>query len=180
MNRYKVAIFLLLSLRLNLAVQAQNEDIDRWDNWLITGQKVVFGGQKNYKHSHELQWRADENLKNLNTLLYEAVFTYSPNQHWEIVPDIRYSIKSAANEIRPGFGIIRKDYIGAITESSVTQFAQQVKWQADIKNGRPNTQAVRYAPSISHIINGKYVVGGLLAGVYQWGGGFSGLAFVRG
>ncbi|WP_171973258.1 hypothetical protein [Saccharicrinis aurantiacus] len=31
------------------------DDIDRWDNWFLLGNKVVFGGDKDYRHSHELQ-----------------------------------------------------------------------------------------------------------------------------
>lgn len=147
-----------------------------WDNWLIMGNKVVFGGQNQYKHSHEIQWRADNNLTTLNTLLYEAVFTYSPNSHWEIVPDFRYSLKPTRRETRLGFGIVRKDYVG----KGITQIAQQVKWQIDLKSEGDYTMALRYVPSISHVINDKYVVGGLIAAVYQWGPSFPpSIAFIR-
>lgn len=156
--------------------QTTEEPDTSWDNWLIMGNKVVFGGTDQFKHSHEVQWRADNNLTSLNTLLYEAVFTYSPNSQWEIVPDFRYSLKPTKREIRLGFGVVRKDYIG----EGITQIAQQLKWQGDFKTEGDYTMALRYVPSISHIINDEYIVGGLLAAVYQWGPSFSAsIAFIR-
>lgn len=168
-----LAVFFGSSFRSN--AQTTGPDTS-WDNWLIMGNKVVFGGANQYKHSHEIQWRADNNLTTLNTLLYEAVFTYSPNSHWEIVPDFRYSLKPTRREIRLGFGIVRKDYVG----KGVTQIAQQLKWQGDFKSEGDYTMAIRYVPSISHVINDKYIVGGLVAAVYQWGPSFPpSIAFVR-
>ena len=163
----KLTLFTLLILTLLLGFKSQSlaqgtEPDTSWDNWLIMGNKIVFGGQNQFKHSHEIQWRAEDNLSSLNTLLYEAVFTYSPNSHWEIVPDFRYSVKPTRRETRLGFGIVRKDYVG----KGVTQIAQQVKWQGDFKSEGDYTMAVRYVPSISHIIKEKYVVGGLVAAVY--------------
>ena len=177
----KLTFFTLFILTLLVGFKSQSlaqttEPDTSWDNWLIMGNKVVFGGQNQYKHSHEIQWRAENNFTALNTLLYEAVFTYSPNERWEIVPDFRYSLKPTRRETRLGFGIVRKDYIG----EGVTQIAQQVKWQGDFKSEGDYTMAVRYVPSISHIINDKYIVGGLVAAVYQWGPSFPpSIAFIR-
>lgn len=169
---------MLLFVSAGIAQDPMDPDL-AWDNWLIMGNKIVFGGKSDFKHSHEIQWRADNNLQSLNTLLYEAVLTYSPNATWEIVPDLRYSIKPTHRELRPGFGIIRKDYIRK-NKSGITQLSQQVKYQADIKSEGGLTQAVRYVPSLSHIINKKYAVGGLVAVVYQWGKGYDPkVAFIR-
>ena len=167
-------IFLLTN---SIPTEAQTTPPDTsWDNWLIMGNKVVFGGQNEFKHSHEIQWRADNDLTSLNTLLYEAVFTYSPNVHWEVTPDIRYSLKPTKREIRVGLGVVRKDYVG----KGITQIAQQVKWQGDFKSEGDYTMAMRYVPSISHIIQDKYIVGGLVAAVYQWGPSFTpSIAFIR-
>ncbi len=145
--------------------------IDRWDNWLIMGNKIVFGGQDDYKHSHEIQWRADENISQLNTLFYEGVLTYSPSQKWEIVPDFRISRRPNRWEFRPGLGVVRKDFFGK-DKDHLWAIAQQVKWQGDFKTeGFGTTQAIRYVPSISYVISKKYVVGGLAAALFQWGDG---------
>lgn len=49
-----VTVFSLIMLLSN-SVFAQDDGIDRWDNWLLIGNKIVFGGQTNFQHSHELQ-----------------------------------------------------------------------------------------------------------------------------
>lgn len=151
------------------------EPTDPWDYWFIMGNKVVFGGVNHWKNSNEIQWRADNNLQSLNTLMFETVLTYSPNSHWEIVPDLRFSVRSNQTQWRPGFGIVRKDYFG----EKVHQLVHQVKWQADI--GTLNTtQAIRYAPAYNVVINHKHVVGGIAALLYQWGNEYDNrLTFIR-
>ena len=164
----------LLCISCSSHLLAQTDPVDPWDYWLIMGNKVVFGGVNQWKNSHEIQWRADNNLQELNTLMYETVVTYSPNSKWEIVPDLRFSIRPTQTQFRPGFGFVRKDYFG---EKQV-QVAHQVKWQIDI--GNQVTQAVRWAPSMSVILKEKYVVGGLAALLYQWGAEYDNrLTFVR-
>ncbi len=173
---FVIIVIFLWHTTISIAQTTDPPDLS-WDNWLIVGNKIVFGGHKSFKHSHEIQFRIDNNLHSLNTFLYEAVGTYSPNIHWEMVADIRFSRKATRDEYRPGFGIIRKDYLGS---NGITQLAQTVKWQADIRSDGGYTQAMRYAPFISHLVNDKIIVGGLAAAVYQWGPDFPGrIAFVR-
>lgn len=158
------------------SVAQTTEPVDPWDYWFIMGNKVVFGGVNHWKNSHEIQWRADNNLQSLNTLMYETVVTYSPDTHWEIVPDLRFSVRSNQTQVRPGFGIVRKDYFG----EKIHQLVHQVKWQADISSEFPTTQALRYAPSYNVVIKDKHVVGGILAVLYQWGSDYDNrLTFVR-
>jgi hypothetical protein len=173
---HKLLLFCLIIISGSTGSFAQNADpVDPWDYWFIMGNKVVFGGVNHWKNSHEIQWRADNNLQQLNTLMYETVLTYSPNSHWEIVPDLRYSVRSNQIQFRPGFGIVRKDYFG----ENIHQLVQQVKWQIDI--GTLNTsQAVRYAPAYNVVIQDKHVVGVITAFLYQWGKDYDNrLTFIR-
>lgn len=172
-NRHLLGLILIFS---SISTMAQTtEPTDPWDYWFIMGNKVVFGGVNDWKNSHEIQWRADNNLQALNTLMYETVLTYSPNTHWEIVPDLRFSVRPNQTQWRPGFGIVRKDYFG----EKIHQLVHQFKWQADI--GTLNTsQAVRYAPAYNVVINDKHVVGGIAALLYQWGKEYDNrLTFIR-
>ena len=171
-SRYLICLFICL---VSFQSKGQTTDpVDPWDYWLIMGNKVVFGGVNKWKNSHEIQWRADNNLQELNTLLYETVVTYSPNSSWEIVPELRLSVRPNQTQVRPGFGIVRKDYFG----EKQSQLAHQFKWQMDI--GNQTTQAVRYSPSFSVVIKEKYVVGGLAAFLYQWGTEYDNrLTFIR-
>ncbi len=170
---------LLLSIHPCATAQTPDpaEPVDMWDHWFVMGNKVVFGGQNKIKHSHEIQWRANNNLQSLDRIMYEGVFTYSPNSHWEIVPDLRMSIISGGIEWRPGFGIILKNYLGKPEQKFKTQLVHQVKWQADIfdefKNG------LRYMLSLSHIVNEHFIVTGLGGAFYRWSNDFTGLQFIR-
>ena len=91
MKIQKLVSIFCLTLLLSNFTYGQEDDIDRWDNWLLIGNKIVFGGQTNFQHSHELQWRVNENMSALKEWYYEGVLTYSPNAKWEIAPDFRAS-----------------------------------------------------------------------------------------
>ncbi len=72
MNINKLLFSILFSLTIIFSYSHQSiaqttEPDTSWDNWLIMGNKVVFGGQDQFKHSHEIQWRADNSLTSLNT-----------------------------------------------------------------------------------------------------------------
>ncbi len=168
-------LFLALFLLSNLCL-AQDEDIDRWDNWFLMGQKIVFGGEGNWKHSHELQWRAKEDVTALDQVFYEAVITYSPNATWEIVPDFRMARKNDVMDFRPGFGIVRKDYFKWAPKG---QFVHQLKYQYDINNRGDGRHGLRYVINYNQVINESLVVSGLIGGFYRWSGDFNGVEFVR-
>ena len=167
------SILLILLLAFSCFSYAQDdqivaEEFTDFDYWLIMGNKVVFGGQNRWKHSHEIQWRASDNVRALNTIFYEAVVTYSPNEQIEFVPDFRYSRRPLGREFRPGMGIVFKK----TWKERKLQFVQQVKWQADIRDYASNSQAMRYVPTVNKVINDKYVVGLIAAVLYQWGSDF--------
>jgi hypothetical protein len=178
MNRFTPIFTLLICFLLIQGLKSQTtEPTDKWDHWLVMGNKVVFGGQDKIKHSHEIQWRANNNLKSLERILYEGVFTYSPNTKWEIVPDLRMSSVPNGIEWRPGFGIIYKIYPGKEEKKYKTQLVNQVKWQADIMD--EFKQGVRYMFSYNYMATEKFIISGIAGVFYRWSNDFTGLQFVR-
>jgi hypothetical protein len=173
-------IILAISLLLISLMQISAQEIDRWDNWFLLGNKLVFGGQNNIKHSHELQWRVDNNMRSLNVWFYEGVFTYSPNAKWEVVPDFRASINPDKTDFRFGFGLVRKSYLGNEESNINQQLVQQLKYQLDIDGNGNVRHGVRFVATYSRIISEKFVVSGLIGPFYRWSEEFSGIEFVRG
>jgi hypothetical protein len=176
MKKIILAVFLLLISLLQINAQ----EIDRWDNWFLLGNKLVFGGQNNIKHSHELQWRVDNNMRSLNVWYYEGVFTYSPNAKWEVVPDFRASIKPDKTDFRFGFGLVRKNNMGNEGSSVNQQLVQQLKYQLDIDGNGNVRHGVRFVATYNRIISEKFVVSGLIGPFYRWSEEFTGIEFVRG
>ncbi len=159
---------------------AQDEEIDRWDNWFLLGNKVVFGGKNNIQHSHELQWRVNNNMRSLKVWYYEGVFTYSPNAKWEIVPDFRASIKPDRTDFRFGLGAVRKYFINREEGKFDGQLVQQLKYQVDIDSKGNLRQGVRYVFTYNHIYSEKLIISGLIGPFYRWSKDFTGIEFVRG
>ena len=180
--KYTIALFFISStLACTNLLKAQTADpIDRWDNWFLVGNKIVFGGVDNIKHSHEIQFRVKDNMQSLDQWYYEGVFTYSPNENWEIVPDFRAAVKPTKYDFRPAFGIIRKDYIGKGENKYDIQFVQQLKYQLDIDTQGNTRSGLRYVLTYNSVINEHFVVSGLVGPFYRWSETFSGIEFVRG
>lgn len=176
MNRIVCLVLLTFSF---LPGQAQ-EEIDRWDNWLMLGNKIVFGGVNNWKHSHELQWRVKDNMQTLDQWFYETVVTYSPNEKWEFVPDFRAAIKSDKTDYRPGFGVIHKSYLGNGDNKYNSQLVQQLKYQWDIDSKGNSRHGLRLVLTYNKIVNEKFVVSGLVGPFYRWSEQYTGIEFVRG
>ncbi|WP_282038864.1 hypothetical protein [Saccharicrinis aurantiacus] len=158
---------------------SQNE-IDRWDNWLILGNKIVFGGDKDYRHSHELQWRVDNNMQNLDQWFYEGVFTYTPNKNWEVVPDFRASVQSDRLDFRLGLGAVNKQYLGSGENGFNSQFVTQTKYQLDFDNKNNVRHGIRIVFSYNYIYSKKLLIGGLVGPFYRWSENFTGIEFIRG
>lgn len=161
---------------------AQDEtEVDKWDNTLYFGNKVVFGGVEEFKHSHELQWRAEDNLNAMDQFFYEGVFTYSPNRKWELVPDFRITKKPYQMEYRPGIGVIRKQFFGLDSESGITgQLVHQAKYQADITSDGEVKHGLRYVVTYNHFLSEKVILTGLAGPFWRFSENFSGLQFIRG
>ena len=174
-------VFILYTLGSANLLKAQNaEPIDRWDNWFLLGNKIVFGGTGDFKHSHEIQFRVKDNMQSLDQWFYEGVFTYSPNERWEIVPDFRAAIKPTKFDFRPAFGIIRKYYLGKEENKYITQLVQQMKYQVDIDSDGNVRHGLRYVLTYNRIINEHFIISGLLGPFYRWSKSLSGIEFVRG
>jgi hypothetical protein len=158
-------------------VFAQEEEYPRrWDNQLFLGNKVNAGFGK-WKASGELQVRLNDNTQALDKWFLEGVVTYMPSEHWEIIPDYRFSIKSNSLEHRPGFGIVRKDLFGT-NENKKHQLVHQLKWQVDIGTGYFNN-GLRYVVFYNYILNQKLIPNVAAGLFYRWSEEFTGIQFYR-
>ncbi len=99
------------------------------------------------------------------------------SENWEIVPDLRLSVRPNFLEARPGLGIIRKDLIKN-GEKVNQQFVQQLKYQADIGNGRTN-HGLRYIMFYNNVLNKKLIASAIGGVFYSWKGNYNGLEFIR-
>lgn len=175
----KFSILLLLFLGFSYLTYSQTDEVDRWDNTLYFGNKIVFGGVKKIKHSHEVQWRAKDNLNALDVIFYEGILTYSPNKKWEIAPDFRLSKEPGAIEYRPGFGIVRKHFFGKSEENVFkSQLVQQLKYQADLKNGELR-HGLRYVLTYNFMASEKLILTGLVGPFWRFSEDFTGLQYLR-
>ncbi len=157
----------------HLVVNAQEaENSTDWDNQFFAGNKVVYGLNK-WKYSGELQFRMKDDFQTLDRWYIEGVASYLPSKYWEIVPDIRFSVKSSSVEYRPGFGILFKIL------SDKWQFVNQVKYQADINSTGTVGHGIRHAIFLNHMLSQK-VIPNIVAGYfYRWRENFSGFEFIR-
>jgi len=145
---------------------------DTWDNQLYTGTRIAWG-KGEWKQTGEFQVRLLDNVSALDRWYLEYALTYLPSEHWELTPDIRYSIKSSSQEIRPGLGGIYK------VLTSKFQFANQVKWQGDYNTDGTFGHGVRWAMFLNYMINETFIpnfVGGVF---YRWQDDFTGWEFLR-
>lgn len=172
-------IVLLLSI-ISFSIQAQEDEIDRWDNWLLVGNKIVFVGKNKIRHSHELQWRVNENMTALKEWYYEGVVSYTPNSKWEFSPDFRASIKSDRVDYRLGLSGVRIANFKNSEGKVKSQFVQQAKYQFDYDSHSNLRHGVRYVLTYNHIVNQNLIVSGLIGPFYRWSEDFTGIEFVRG
>lgn len=180
MNICKLLSTFIVLLFLSVPLLAQEEEIDRWDNWFLVGNKVVFGGKNAFKHSHELQWRVNNNMRSLKEWYYEGVFTYSPNAKWEITPDFRASVKPVGTDFRFGLSGVRKSFINREEGKFDGQLVQQLKYQIDIDDRGNVRHGVRYVLTYNHLLSEKFIISGLIGPFYRWSKNFTGVEFVRG
>jgi hypothetical protein len=154
----------------------EEEEPDTWDNQLFLGNKVA-SVTGNWKFSGELQVRLKDDFQALDRWFLEGVATYMPSQHWEFVPDFRFSVKSDQVEYRPGLGILRKDLFGP-GEERKHQLVHQLKWQADIGPGAVD-HGLRYVFFYNHILSEKLIPNAAAGAFYRWSEAFTGLQFFR-
>ena len=140
---------------------------DSWDNQLFTGTRLAWG-KGEWKQTGEFQVRVLDNVSALDRWYLEYVLTFLPSEHWELSPDIKYSIKSSSQEIRPGLGGIYK------TLTSKFQFANQIKWQADYNTRGILSHGVCWVMFLNYKLNDMFAPN-LVAGVfYSWKDTFTG------
>jgi hypothetical protein len=172
----KYKLFFILLLMCTQAVIAQEEEIKKWDNQFFAGNKVTWGNDK-WRYSGELQSRFIQDFQALDRWFFEGVASYMHSEHWEIVPDFRFSVRPEFLEARPGFGIIRKDLIR--NEDKVNQqFVQQLKYQADIGNNRTN-HGVRYILFYNNVLRENLIATAIGGVFYSWKDNFAGVEFIR-
>ena len=152
MRKSLIFLFIFGAFQLNA-----QEDLDgTWDHWIVMGNKLNFTNGSNWRHSHEIQWRANDNWNELDRVFYETVWSYTPNAKWEVVPDLRISKlgNEGGVEVRPGIGIVRKFYTKSIGKNQVPgQWVHQIKWQADIQD--EFKQGLRYVLTYSRVFSEK-------------------------
>lgn len=177
MRIYKL-LFLVLLLPFSEFSFAQEEgSIDKWDNQFFVGNKVSWGNDK-WRYSGELQSRFIQDFQALDRWYFEGVATYQHSANWEVVPDFRFSVRPDFVEARPGFGIIRKDLIGERDDPHVQQLMHQVKYQADIGDGRTN-HGLRYIMFYNYVFDKKLIVSGIGGVFYSWKPDYNGFEFIR-
>ena len=165
-------ILVLVLVLLSFGFARTQESSTGWDNQVYLGNKVAFGKNK-WKFSGELQVRLRDNFQQLDNWYFEFVSTYLISEHFEIVPDFRFTIKPDKLEWRPGFGVLYKYNAPRI------QFVNQVKWQIDIPNHGEVGNALREVVFLNHQFNEK-IVSTLIAGfIYRWRPSWNGFQYIR-
>ena len=140
------------------------------------GNKVAWGKDK-MKYSGELQFRLNENATSLDNWYVEGAASFMPSKHWEMVPDLRISTHPESMEVRPGFGILRKD-LWTGSKGNSHQFVNQLKYQADFKPGSMSS-GLRYILFYNYLLNEKIILTGVGGVFYSWKENFTGLEFIR-
>ncbi len=161
-------IFVIFFYLLNVSGQG----ITDWDNQLFFGNKVA-SSKGSWRYSGELQIRLKDNTHSLDQWYVEGMLTYQINKHWEIAPDLRFTVKPTKNEWRPGFGVVFKHYI-----KKKVQFAHQFKYQIDIEPGRLK-HALRYVAFFNYLLHEKFVPNAAFGIFYRWQDDFTGVQFYR-
>ena len=174
---FNITIFFNFVLVLPALSQKESE-IDKWDHWLVLSNKVNVDAGIKLKHTHDFQWRANNNIKSLEQIFYEGALIYSPNRKWDIVPDFRISSKPTEFEYRPGFGLTRKMFWGRDSLHQFNSISHQIKYQADITT-KEIRHGVRYILFFNHRVSEKIIIGALGGGFYRWSEEFDGFQFFR-
>ncbi|MDX8339046.1 DUF2490 domain-containing protein [Draconibacterium sp. IB214405] len=150
---------------------AQNST-DKWDNELWTGARLVMG-QSKWIYSVEYQTRFSQDMRQLDRWYLEGAARYLAGNHFEIVPDFRYSIRTSANECRFGTGVIYKTMFKRL------RFINQFKAQIDIPVGKSTSYGIRNIIYFNYLLNEKwtpYIGGGPL---YRIGERYTGFEVIR-
>ena len=171
-----IRLALLLIWLFVFKAQAQEQEVDKWDNQLFLGNKFS-AGMGSWRFSGELQVRLKDNTQALDRWFLETIASYMPSEHWEIAPEYRFTIKSDHVEHRVSFGAIWKHEFGK-GETKKSQLSNQVKWQGDMNKDFFNN-GLRYVLYYNYTLNQRIIpnaAGGLL---YRWSEAFTGVQYIR-
>ncbi len=164
-----ISIFLLAPFAVLLA---QDNTSPGWDNQMYLGNKLSWGKDK-WKFSSELQTRLENNFQSLDNWYLEFVSNYLISEKFEIVPDLRFTIKPTKVEFRPGIGVLYKKL------NPTFQFVNQIKWQLDLPTEGELGNAMREVMFFNYHINEK-VITTLVAGfIYRWWPSWNGFQYIR-
>lgn len=174
----KSGCYLLILLFSNALFSQNQEEIDYWDHWLVLSNRVQVDGGEKWRHSHDLQFRANNDLGSLDRIFYEGAFFYSPNKKWDIVPDFRISRKPTEMEYRPGFGLSKKMFWGGDSLLKKHSLVHQIKYQTDITTEEAK-HGLRYILFYNYFASKKVLLGAFGGGFYRWSAEFTGMQFYR-
>lgn len=157
---------------ISISLFSQEIQEDTWDNQIYLGNKIAFGKNK-WKFSGELQTRLKDNFQSLDNWYVELVANNLIAKNFEIVPDLRFTIKPTKHEIRPGLGILFKQ-----TTTSL-QFINQIKWQTDFPTKGDISHAFREVVFLNYSFSDK-VIGTMVAGfIYRMRPGLNYFQYIR-
>ncbi len=155
-------IAVIISVSGSSKVMAQeSENPQAWDNLFYVGNRVSWGPAK-WKSSAELQFRLQDNTRQLQQYFVEYIGTYFLSEHVEIAPDFRIAVKPDRVDFRPGLGVVLK--YGFVDG----QLVQQFKWQIDIESTGGSSQTLRYFPSYNRVIGDDWIVSVMTGGYYKF------------
>jgi hypothetical protein len=170
-TRYGHLLFVVTIINFH-AFSQTTDSTTNWDNQIYIGNKVA-GTAGNWRFSGEFQVRLKDNMSALDNWFVEGIATYLVSEQFEIVPDLRYSIKPDEHELRTGLGIIYK------FNKSNFQFVNQLKWQLDFDFNNNQDHGLRYAIFINRKLSYKLISSFAFGAFYRWRDNFNGFQFIR-
>jgi len=174
--KIKVLCIGMLFFGASVSGLAQTDTNDLWDSQMYLSNRFAWT-KKNWRYSGEFQVRLNNNTKSLDQYFIEGVATFMPSKHWEIVPDLRFTVHPDKYEIRPGIGTIFKQYWGK--EAHKNQLAHQFKYQMDLEDGGIFKHGFRYILFHNVVLNDKFLISSAAGGFYRWSDKFTGVQFGR-
>lgn len=166
-----LVILALLVIPVVAIAQEGPEPTER-DRLLAASAKVNYAVDK-WRYSGEFQVRLDEDMRALNLWYVEGAVTNLRYPYFELVPDLRFSVRPDRFETRPGLAAILK-----VTKPG-WQLALQNKYQADIPSQGSTGHGVRQILFGSWVWRKKFIPGLVGGYFYRWQDDFSDIQFWR-
>jgi len=154
---------------------ARTQSADTLDSkqWLFTSTKVAYAVNK-WRFFGDMQFRLNENWRELDQWLVELSATYSPTSYLELSPDFRVTVRPSRIEYRPGAGAILKTIVGG-----TWQFALQHKYQFDISSVGGSSDGLRQVGFVNKVVGDHLIFSAIGGWFYRWRDNWNGVEFVR-